>query len=198
MEIGRWVLRQVCSQAAAWWSPLPLAVSLNVSVRELQTPDYATAVADAIGGRFPASALIFELTETAPLQDARDALVTLHSIKELGARLALDDFGTGYSSLLTLSRLPVDLLKIARPFVEAAGRGSSKASELLAGILDLAGHLGLTAVADGIERSEQHDVLVRLGCRLGQGYLLGRPLDVAHTTELLLAERAGSSGDRRP
>ena len=194
VEIGRWVLIQACSQLAEWWVQMPLAVSINVSGRELQTPDYAGAVEEAINGAFPSSALIFELTETAPLKAAANVRATLHSIKELGARLALDDFGTGYSSLLTLSELPIDLLKIARPFVHAADCAGSKAAALLAGMLALGRHLGLTTVAEGIECSQQLEILVRLGCELGQGYLLGRPLDAAHTTELLLTERAREAG----
>src|ERR1017187_8554566 len=190
LEIGRWVLTQACSQFAAWWREIPLAISINVSVAELQTAGYTAAAEQAIAGAFPPSALIFELTETARLQDARGAMATLHSIKDLGSRVALDDFGTGYSSLLNLSHIPVDLLKIPRPFIEAAGRGGHDTSSLLAGILGLGRHLGLMTVGEGIERPQEHALLVDLGCDLGQGFLLGRPLDAVHTTELLMTEHA--------
>jgi EAL domain-containing protein (putative c-di-GMP-specific phosphodiesterase class I) len=130
---------------------------------------------------------MLEITESLMLDPRIKPIVA--NLRALGVKLALDDFGTGYSSLLNLSNLPFDLVKIARPFVDAAGGGSSRASGLLAGILDLGRHLGLTPVAEGVERAQQRDVLIELGCELGQGFLLGRPLDGAQTTGLLLANR---------
>jgi EAL domain-containing protein (putative c-di-GMP-specific phosphodiesterase class I) len=185
VDIGHWGLAQACAQFAQWWREAPLSLSVNVSLRELQTPSYAEAVERAINGAFPPSALAFDVTETTSLQQARGALETLNSIKELGARVALDDFGTGYSSLVDLSELPVDMLKIAMPFVQAAGGSNRKATGLLAGILGLGRHLGLMTIAEGIELPEQRAALIELGCELGQGYLLGRPLDAARATELL-------------
>ena len=116
-------------------------------------------------------------------------LASLHAVKELGVRLALDDFGTGYSTLLNLSQLPVDLLKIAKPFLDAIERDERNPPGLLAGIIGLGRHLGLMTVAEGIERPEQRDVLIGIGCDFGQGYLLGRPLDAAAAAKLLSAER---------
>ena len=152
-------------------------MSVNAAIRELQRSDYATTVEVAIAGAFPSSALAIEVTESARLQDAPAALTSLHAIKELGARIALDDFGTGYSTLLNLSHLPVDAIKVAKPFVDAIGGPGRDPAGLLAGILSLGRHLGLTTVAEGIEREDQRRLLVELGCDLGQGYLLSRPLD---------------------
>ena len=194
-EIGRWVLEQACAQFAAWWHAGPLALSVNVSMRELQQPGYAAGLERAIGGGFPSSALILEVTESARMDDATGALASLHAARELGVRVALDDFGTGYSSLLNLAHLPVDMLKIPCPFLEGAP-AESRASGLLAGIVGVGRHLGLTTVAEGIERPQQHRLLVRLGCDLGQGYLLGRPCDAARTTLLLEADRRGGPSDR--
>jgi diguanylate cyclase (GGDEF)-like protein len=190
VDIGHWVLAEACAQFAQWWRQAPLSLSVNVSLRELQAPDYAETVERAINAAFPPSALAFEVTESTPLQQARGALQTLNSIKELGSRVALDDFGTGYSSLVNLSELPVDVIKIAMPFVQAAGGGSRKANDLLAGILGLGRHLGLLTVAEGIERPEQRDALIELGCQLGQGYLYGRPLDAARRPALRRRRRA--------
>jgi diguanylate cyclase (GGDEF)-like protein len=186
VEIDRWVMEEACRQFARWWRGSPLAISFNASMRDLQQPGFAAAVERAIGGRFPSSALILEVTETAQLEDAPGALAALHEVKELGARVALDDFGTGYSSLLSLSQLPVDLLKVARPFLEAAGPGANKATGLLAGMIALGSHLGLITVAEGIETPVQHELLRELGCDVGQGYLLGRPLNATRATELLV------------
>jgi EAL domain-containing protein (putative c-di-GMP-specific phosphodiesterase class I) len=133
-----------------------------------------------------------EVTESERLQDSRRAISTLHELKELGVRTALDDFGTGYSTLLNLSHLPIDVLKVAKPFVDAVGDGHNPAG-LLAGVIALGKHLGFRTVAEGIEREDQHELLVKLGCDIGQGYLLGRPVDATTANELLAAERAGDA-----
>ena len=176
VDIGHWVLEEACRQLAIWYRQAPLMMSVNAAMRELQRSDYATTVEVAIAGAFPSSALVIEVTESARLQDAPAALTSLHAIKELGARIALDDFGTGYSTLLNLSHLPVDAIKVAKPFVDAIGGPGRDPAGLLAGILSLGRHLGLTTVAEGIEREDQRRLLVELGCDLGQGYLLSRPL----------------------
>ena len=190
VEIGRWVLAHGCRQLAAWWRDTPIALSLNVSTRELQQRDYTDNLRAAINTRFPPSALILEVTEREPLQDLPGVLETLHAVRGLGVRLALDDFGTGYGTLINLSHLPIDMLKIAKPFLDAVDgdeRDQRNPRGLLAGTISLGRHLGLTTVAEGIERPEQRDLLIELGCDLGQGYHLGRPLDAAGA-EGLLAE----------
>jgi diguanylate cyclase (GGDEF)-like protein len=197
LEIGRWVLGQACSQLAAWRRREPLAMSVNVSMRELREPDYAAAVEAAIGDTLPPSALILEVTERVPPDDAAGVLASLHAVKELGVRVALDDFGTGYSSLINLSHLPVDMIKVASPFLERLEHGSGKQSGLLAGIVGLGRHLGLMTVAEGIERPDQLALLVELGCELGQGYLLGRPVDAEHTGRLLKSGRARQEARQR-
>jgi diguanylate cyclase (GGDEF)-like protein len=190
VEIDRWVRLQACRQLAEWWRQSPLAVTFNASMRDLQQPGFAASLEEAIGGAFPPSALILEVTESAALQDAPGALATLNEVKELGVRIALDDFGTGYSSLLSLAQLPIDVLKIARPFLEASGLGTAKATGLLAGMIGLGRHLGLLTVAEGIETVEQRELLEAAGCDVGQGFLLGRPADTAATTRLLSASAA--------
>jgi predicted signal transduction protein with EAL and GGDEF domain len=184
-EIGRWVLAQVCSQLELWWRDAPVAVSVNVSMRELQQPGYATGVQRAIVGAFPPCALILEVAESAPPKDVPGAIAALRAVKELGVRVALDDFGAGYSSLLNLVDLPVDFLKIAGPFLQAKEGDGRKLNGLLAGILSLGRHLDLKTVAKAIERPEQRTLLIELGCDLGQGYLLGPPLEAEAAGELL-------------
>ena len=187
-EIGRWVLEHGCSQLAVWWRESPIALSLNVATRELQQPGYAEAVRAAIRGRFPPSALIIEVTEREALENGAGVLESLHAVKQLGARVAVDEFGVGQSTLLNLARLPIDLIKIAKPFVDDVGRPDGNAAGLLAGIIGLGRHLGLTIVAVGVERPEQRELLTDLDCDLAQGHLLGRPLDAAGAERLLTAD----------
>jgi EAL domain-containing protein (putative c-di-GMP-specific phosphodiesterase class I) len=188
IEIGRWVLEHGCSQLAAWWRETPIALSLNVATRELQPPGYAESVRAAIRGRFPPSALILEVTEREPLENGAGVLESLHAVKQLGARVALDEFGAGHSTLLNLAHLPVDLVKVAKPFVDDVGRADRNPAGLLAGIMSLARHLDLTIVAVGVERPDQRDLLADLDADLAQGYLLGRPLDAAGAERLLTAD----------
>ncbi len=195
VEIDRWVLEHGCSQIALWRREASIALSLNISPCELLKPNYPTTVEAAIASGFPPAALILEITERAPLGDPR-LLDALRAVKALGVRIALDDFGTGYSTLLNLAELPIDLLKIPKPFLDQIGPGTPAMSGLLAGIIGLAKQLDLTTVAAGIEHETQRAILTELGCDLGQGYLLGRPLGPAATTELLHGQRAEARAPR--
>jgi diguanylate cyclase (GGDEF)-like protein len=197
VDIGRWVLEHGCSQLAEWRETTPIAVSLNVSTRELRQSGYVDAVKSALNGRVEPSAVILEVTEREPLEGVPGALESLHAVKELGVRLALDDFGTGYCTLLNLSHLPIDILKIAKPFIDSPGRDGQNPFGLLAGIIGFGRHLGLTTVGEGVERADQRALLIELGCDLGQGFLLGRPLDRAGATALL-AEEFALAVPRRP
>lgn len=188
VDIGRWAIGQACSQLAIWHRKSAIGLSLNVSPRELAASDYSTAIEAAIAGAFPPASLILEITERAPLSNPR-VLDSLRTINGLGVRLALDDFGTGYATLLNLAELPIDLLKIPRAFVEPIGPDATEPPGLLAGIVALGQQLGLTTVAEGIEHQMQQTLLTALGCDLGQGYHLGRPLDPVAATELLEPQR---------
>jgi diguanylate cyclase (GGDEF)-like protein len=192
VDIGQWVLDHGTLQLEEWWREAPIALSLNVSTRELRAPAYSETVRRAIDRSFPPSALILEVTEREPISEVRGVLETLNTIKALGVRIALDDFGTGYSTLLNLSNLPIDILKIAKPFLDLPARDQRKPHGLLAGIVGFGRHLGLTTVAEGIERPDQRTLVTELGCDLGQGFLLGRALNATAATALLVAERSGA------
>jgi len=120
-------------------------------------------------------------------------LERLQQIKRLGVRLAIDDFGTGYSSLSYLQRFPIDILKIAKPFVEEVGQGADR-SALARAIVGLGDTLKLETIAEGIERAEQRAALVELGCSLGQGYHFWPALSATAIEELLSAEPATRIG----
>ena len=121
---------------------------------------------------------MLEITESGAMRDHAATLAAMRELRHLGVRLALDDFGTGHSSLSHLRDFPIDILKIAKPFVDRLG-GESSETTLVDAILRLAGALELSVVAEGIERPEQWEALRLLDCPLGQGYLFARPLDGA-------------------
>jgi EAL domain-containing protein (putative c-di-GMP-specific phosphodiesterase class I) len=192
VPIGRWVLREGCRQAAHFRAaaPLlpPLSMAINLSVQQIQHSDIVADVKDALreSGLDP-SALTLEVTETVMMTDTDLVVERLEAVKRLGVRLAMDDFGTGYSSLSYLSRLPVDILKMDRSFLQGGARPST--SGLATAVLALGETLALDVVAEGIEHAEQCETLRALGCTLGQGFHFSRPMDARATTDYLRAQR---------
>jgi diguanylate cyclase (GGDEF)-like protein/PAS domain S-box-containing protein len=180
VPLGRWVLREAC-RAVTTWSEHdatrgPLRISVNVSGRQLEDPDFVEMVADALrDARLDPGQLVLEITETALMHNVQDALLRLTDLKELGVHLAVDDFGTGYSSLSYLQRFPVDTVKIDKAFIDGVTTTPDDAAFLQA-ILSLGDALHLNTVAEGVETAEQAHALERLGCRLAQGYHFARPL----------------------
>jgi diguanylate cyclase (GGDEF)-like protein len=181
-ELGRWVLTAAVTELALLRRSQPeLTVSVNFSPRELADPALVSRVVDALAtAELPGSALTVELTETALMTDPALAMRHLRSLKEHGVRISLDDFGTGYSSLSYLRQFPVDQLKIDRAFVAGVCE-SAEGRAVVKAVIDLACALHLQVVAEGIEDAEQADLLLSMGCLLGQGYHLHRPMD---TTDL--------------
>jgi diguanylate cyclase (GGDEF)-like protein len=188
-ELGRWVLRKACHQGALWRAKYPghpgLGIGVNVSVAQLREPGLVREVSEALAeSQLDATGLTLEITETALMESFDEAIEEVDALKALGVDLAIDDFGTGYSSLRYLRRLPLDVMKIEKSFVDGIGRPGEE-PDLLRAIIDLANIFGLRVVAEGIERPEQRERLLELGCELGQGHLLAEPLDAAGTDALL-------------
>jgi EAL domain-containing protein (putative c-di-GMP-specific phosphodiesterase class I) len=189
VPIGRYLLRLACREAAAWTGPdgelSDVAVSVNLSARQLHHPQLVAEVADALAdsGLEP-DRLMLEVTENVLVDDASGAVERLDELRALGVRIALDDFGTGYSSLGYVRRFPLDALKIDRSFVERIAQGDGD-SALVRTIASLAEQLGLRLVAEGVEREEQVAALQALSCELGQGFLFARPLEGHAVAELL-------------
>ena len=127
------------------------------------------------GSGLPAGALILEITESVLLGDAERPLEVLRALRRLGIRLALDDFGTGYSSLAYLTRLPLDILKLDRAFIARLAPHSQEAA-VTAAIAQMAGAIGLTVIAEGVETAEQAEVLDAIGITIAQGYHFARPM----------------------
>jgi diguanylate cyclase (GGDEF)-like protein len=192
--LGRAVLREACTRAREWQAMFPehksLGISVNLSPSELQNPHLVREVEAALGETgLAAESLILEITESGAMADPAATMVTLRELRRLGVRLALDDFGTGHSSLSHLRDFPVDILKIAKPFVDPLDQ-EPEDSTFTDAILRLAGALQLPVVAEGIERAEQANILRRLECSLGQGYYFARPLDVVDAERHLAATSA--------
>ena len=178
VPLGRLVLEEACRRAQSWSSGgPPLGVHVNLSARELEHEHLIDSIGSVLreSGIDP-QRLVFEITETVLVRDAEKGARTLDALRELGVRLALDDFGTGYSSLRYLRTLPLDVLKIAKQFVDPIAVSAQDAAFVRL-IVELAGTVGLTVVAEGIESPEQLSVLRDAGCDQGQGYLYARPLD---------------------
>ena len=175
--LGGWTLREACRQGAEWArTGHPLRVSVNVSPRQLAAPGFVAEVAAALhaAGHEP-SLLCLEITESAVLAEPERVAETLERLKALGVRLALDDFGVGYSSLAQLrSLLPVDELKIDRSFVSGMTVGHEDRA-IVDAVVRLATLLGMEAVAEGVETSEQAGALLEVDCARRAGLPLRAP-----------------------
>jgi diguanylate cyclase (GGDEF)-like protein len=190
IPIGEWVLQTACQQLRRWESD-PIAtefqLAVNVSARQFRAADFVErvrAILAETGAR--AGHLKLELTESMVLDNVKDAIEKMHSLKTLGVRLAMDDFGTGYSSLSYLTRLPLDQLKIDQSFVRNIGAQTSD-SVVIDTIIGLAKSLHLEVIAEGVETTEQRDFLAAHGCKFCQGYLFGRPVPIADFEASLLS-----------
>ena len=177
-DIGLFVLRDACHHLATW---APIAsygapvVSVNLSARQLVNPNLVNQVADVLAETgVAASSLCLEVTESILMDDVESATAALSALRNLGLRMAIDDFGTGYSSLAALKRLPVDILKIDKSFVDGLGTNPDD-SAIVKAIIGLAHTMGLTALAEGVETAGQYAELVNLGCDAAQGYYFGHP-----------------------
>jgi diguanylate cyclase (GGDEF)-like protein/PAS domain S-box-containing protein len=175
--IGDWVIGDAVRQAAEWHSSgIDLTIGFNISPREL----WSTHLPERILGKLKAAGVdprrvVVEITESTAMADPDRTQAILSEMHAWGLVLALDDFGTGYSSLSRLKHLPVDILKIDRSFVSRVDTDADNANMVRA-MIDLAQNLGMTALAEGIETQAELDFLIEHGCRLGQGFLFGRPL----------------------
>jgi diguanylate cyclase (GGDEF)-like protein/PAS domain S-box-containing protein len=193
VRLGHWALAQACGQLREWQVRYPhldqLTIAVNVSMRQLLDEQFLGDVVQIIEKSeiYPA-ALELELTESAAMQNPDRTVAILQSLKSRGLRLALDDFGTGYSALAYLRRLPIDVLKIDRTFVQGLTRGGGDA-EIVRLVIALARALNIEAVAEGIESRQSAEQLAMLGCDIGQGFYFSRPLLATDADQLLTADK---------
>jgi len=198
--LGQWVLEEACRQAALWSQAMgrQIGMAVNVSSHQLGQSDFLAVVANALSstGIVPGQ-LCLEMTESVLMNDTEDILTLLNQLKDLGVRLAIDDFGTGYSSLSYLHRFPFDTLKIDRSFVERVTSPSGEAT-LARTIVQLGHGLGVTTIAEGLENRAQYEALRRIGCNIGQGFLISKPVPADQATELLVAELSDQRATGHP
>jgi EAL domain-containing protein (putative c-di-GMP-specific phosphodiesterase class I) len=197
IPLGRYVLEEACRQVARWQREFPteppLQISVNLSPRQFDDPNLVADVAAALSGaRIEAASLKLEVTEGLIMRDTERSIETLRKLKNFGITIAIDDFGTGYSSLSYLRRLPLDILKIDRSFVQGIGT-SAEDDAIVRAIISMAQSLGLSVTAEGIETREQATLLREWSCQTGQGYLFSRPLPAEEFTALFRARSSGSS-----
>ncbi|WP_287850880.1 bifunctional diguanylate cyclase/phosphodiesterase [Acidiphilium sp.] len=193
VEIGRFVLREACREAAGW--PAKLRVAVNISALQIQDGGLPDLVANALEETgLEAGRLELEVTESLLLANAEAATEVLARIRALGVTISLDDFGTGYSSLATLRMFPFDKIKLDRSFVNDLGR-LGEAEAIVMAVLGLGRALDVSVVAEGVETEEQAAMLRAAGCSLLQGYLIGRPAPIARFGAVI--GRGGGNGAAR-
>ena len=188
LSLGRWILHRACADAAQWASaPNQVAptVRVNLSARQFEDATLAADVGDALAasGLAP-ERLCLEITETTLMRNLDHALGVLQRLKAFGVQVALDDFGTGYGSLVYLKRLPVDVIKIDRSFVDGLP-GTTADIAIVKAVFGLAESLDLEVVAEGVERADQQLALQAIGVRRMQGWLFAKAMDQASLCALL-------------
>ncbi|PZD72922.1 putative signaling protein [Acaryochloris thomasi RCC1774] len=177
IEIGEWVLRTACQQAVEWQQEglQPLSIAVNLSARQFYEPNLVEMIADILQEtQLDPSSLELEITESTAIKNIDVTQGILAQIQAMGVRIAMDDFGTGYSSLNYLTQLPLDTLKIDRAFIQNLW-SEAKELEIIHAVIALGRALDLTVIAEGIDNTEQLDLLRSLNCPIVQGYLTGRP-----------------------
>ncbi|WP_298240514.1 EAL domain-containing protein [uncultured Bradyrhizobium sp.] len=187
-EIGEWVLRQACSEAASW--PGQIHIAVNVSPVQFRSRTLALKVAAALAesGLAPGR-LELEITETVLIRDDEEALTILQQLRELGVRIALDDFGTGYSSLSYLHRFPFDKIKIDRSFISDIGEPEDS-SPIVQAVVHMAAARRMATTAEGVETEAQREVLRQLGCSQMQGWLFSPAVPAPKLKQLLATQAA--------
>jgi len=178
IEIGEWVLREACREAASW--PRPLQVSVNLSPIQFRFADLARLVHTILidTGLNPLR-LELEITEGVLIRDPNTALSTLRRLKALGVRIAMDDFGTGYASLASLQSFPFDKIKIDRSFITGIS-SSAKSEAIVRTVLGLGVALNIPVIAEGVEIEGERLLLKKQGCAEIKGCLIGKPTEISY------------------
>ncbi|MDR3532239.1 MAG: EAL domain-containing protein [Rhodopila sp.] len=189
------VVNRACTAAAAWTEHLTLSVNVGpLQLRDHALPERLRAAAEQTG--FPLNRLVLEITETALVSNIEQARTVMAEFKALGIQLAIDDFGTGFSCLRLLQTLPFDKLNVDASFVHPMTY-QRESRKIVAAIIELGHSLGLSTVAEGVETQQQADMLVCLGCDVGQGWLFGRAAPAEEIAASLEAGRWDRPLDRQ-
>ena len=187
VPLGYWIIGDVCRTLKKWSADgLKIApVSVNVSVKQFQQPDFPERVAEILEAHdIDSSLLELEMTEGLLMDDTDAAQECLGKLKAIGLRIAIDDFGTGNSCLAYLQKFPIDILKIDKSFVDELGQNTDS-EHICRAVISLAKALNLETVAEGVETERQLEFLREAGCDIAQGYLFGQPIWGKEIVELL-------------
>jgi EAL domain-containing protein (putative c-di-GMP-specific phosphodiesterase class I) len=194
LDIGAWVLDQVCSDYAQWRRTVtdPGRVAINLSLKELSQASFIPNCRSVFEKHGVSPACVeLEITETTLMMDAEHTLPLLDELRAMGVHLSIDDFGTGYSSLSALQQFPIGTLKIDKSFVRNAASDPDDAT-IVRSIIEMGRSLGLQVLAEGIETEEQRRFLIDSGCQFGQGRLFGEPVSSDAFLDLVLRQETGT------
>jgi EAL domain-containing protein (putative c-di-GMP-specific phosphodiesterase class I) len=193
-QIGEWVLRTACADAATW--PDQVTVAVNVSPAQFKHQNLVLTVVSALAeSRLSPRRLAIEITESVLMRDNETTMATLHQLRDLGVQIVMDDFGTGYSSLSYLRSFPFDKIKIDRSFInDVSNMGDANA--IVQATTSIASTMKMTTTAEGVETQEQLDVIRALGCTEMQGFLFSRPVAGKELTRLFQSGQKASAAAR--
>ncbi|MCH8550597.1 MAG: EAL domain-containing protein [Natronospirillum sp.] len=194
--VGEWVLQEACKTVRYWkdhglWQD-HMQIGINVSANQFQDANLIHSVDAALQrAGIPGRSVDLEITESMLIESIDDTIERMRSMRELGITFSIDDFGTGYSSLAYLKQLPVDVIKIDQSFIQDIINDPSDAA-IVEAIIAVAGHLGLTTIAEGVEKQDQLEFLSKAGCQRYQGYLYSPPLVRDDINDMLASHKTGS------
>jgi diguanylate cyclase (GGDEF)-like protein len=187
VPLGEWVIRQALDDARSW--PGHVSIAINLSPLQMRSPTLISTIVGALATtRIDPTRVCLEITESVLMHDTAANIQTLHKLRDLGIQIALDDFGTGYSSLNYLRSFPFSKIKIDRCFIEDIDRRAD-CQAIVKSVVDLAASLGMSAIAEGVERRDQADALRDQGCSELQGFLYSKALPFDQLTDLRSPER---------
>ncbi|MCR8659954.1 sensor domain-containing protein [Paenibacillus endoradicis] len=188
VPIGEWVLREACSRMKNWYDQgiIDINVAVNISLKQFMHDDFPALISEILldSGLAP-QYLELEITESVA-QNAQYSIKVLNKIKQLGVSMSIDDFGTGYSSLSYLSQFPIDRLKIDQSFVRNLNDNNKV---IIRTILDIANHMGISVIAEGVETIDQVEFLKHLNCQEAQGYYYSKPLAIIDANKFISAHK---------
>jgi diguanylate cyclase (GGDEF)-like protein/PAS domain S-box-containing protein len=178
MDIGKWVLKEVCAQLSLWQAAkldVP-TIAVNLSARQFMANDLVASVQDIVNGTpCDPRQIVIEITESSSMGDIESVLPVLYQFKSLGFQIAIDDFGKGYSALGYMKKFPIDILKIDKSFIQEI-TSDAKSAVITKAIIDMAHGMKLKVIAEGVETPEQLETLRTMNCDVIQGYIIDPPL----------------------
>jgi len=184
MQIGEWVLEEVCKQLKHWQEKgyRPVRIAVNISPKQFIQDNFARKINEKIlKYEISPFSLEVEITESA-MTDMQDTVSTLKELKDIGVVISIDDFGTGYSSLSYLKKYPIDIIKIDQSFIKDMELDDKNAA-IAKTIIQLAHSLGMEVIAEGVEKDRQVEILKAANCQKAQGYLFSKPVSIEHINE---------------